>query len=129
MSLYRHLTLKDCEIILVGINLKQTLQEMTTLIGYSKATVSREIRRNDHYENYSAVQAQEKYQKRRLESCRSRILSNSDLQDFLVKKLVKLHWLPEQISGRLVHENSHWTISYNTTYCGIEQDRCSVKES
>ncbi len=41
MSLYRHLILKEREIILVGLNLKQTLQEMAALIGCSKATVSR----------------------------------------------------------------------------------------
>ena len=126
MSLYRHLTLKDRELILVGVNLKQTLREMATLIGCSKATVSREIRRNGNYGNYSAVQAQENYQKRRLKSRRSRILSNSELQDFVVKKLVKLHWSPEQISGRLVHENSHWAISYNTIYRGIEHDNLGV---
>lgn len=126
MSLYKHLTLKDREIILVGLNLKQTLQEIATLIGCSKATVSREIRRNSSSENYSAAQAQENYQKRRLMSRRSRILSNSDLQDFVVKKLVKLHWSPEQISGRLAHENSHWTISYNTIYRGIEHDNLGV---
>ena len=46
MSSYNHLTLKDRECILLGVTLKDTYQVIAQRIGCSKATVSREIKRN-----------------------------------------------------------------------------------
>lgn len=43
MSSYDHLTLKDRECILLGVTLKDSYQ---IIAGYSKATISREIKRN-----------------------------------------------------------------------------------
>ncbi|NLR33196.1 IS30 family transposase [Levilactobacillus tujiorum] len=126
MSLYNHLTLKDREIILVGLKLKQSYQEISTEIGCSKATISREVQRNGGRENYSAVQAQKAYQQRRINSRRPRILSDPGIREFVIKCIINYHWSPEQISGRLSHENSKWVISYNTIYRGIERDNLGV---
>ncbi|MEE6693802.1 helix-turn-helix domain-containing protein, partial [Lactiplantibacillus plantarum] len=46
MSPYNHLTLKDREGILLGVTLNDTYQVIAEKIGCSKATVSREIKRN-----------------------------------------------------------------------------------
>lgn len=46
MSPYTHLILKDRECILLGVTLHHTYQVIADQIGCSKATVSREIKRN-----------------------------------------------------------------------------------
>lgn len=97
MSLYRHLTLKDREIILVGPSLKHSFQKTATRIGCSKSTISREVKRNGGREDYSAVQAQENHQRWRLKSHRIRILADPALRDFVVKRITDYHWSPEQI--------------------------------
>jgi len=126
MSPYRHLTLKDREIILVGLKLNQSYQKISVQIGCSKSTISREVQRNGGRDEYSAAQSQDAYQQRRLKSRRSRILSDYDIREFVIKCIVSYHWSPEQISGRLSHENSNWNISYNTIYRGIEHDNLGI---
>ncbi|WP_367294760.1 IS30 family transposase [Levilactobacillus yonginensis] len=127
MSPYNHLTLKDRECILLGVTLNDTYQGIAEKIGCSKATVSREIKRNGGRDAYSAVKAQENYQRRRLKSRRPRILADLKLRDFVLHRIVQCQWSPEQISGRLVHENSEWQISYNTIYRGIKLDNLGIK--
>ena len=126
MSLYKHLTLKDREIILTGLNLNHSYQVIATKIGCSKATISREVSRNGKSADYSAVQAQANYEHRRLKSRRPRLLSNLELRHFVVEKIRHAHWSPEQISGRLAYERKPWKISYNTIYRGIERDNLGV---
>lgn len=127
MSPYNHLTLKDRECILLGVTLNDTYQVIAEKIGCSKATVSREIKRNGGRKAYSAVKAQEDYQGRRLKSRRPRLLTDLKLRDFVLHCIVQRQWSPEQISGRLVHENSEWHVSYNTIYRGIERDNLGIK--
>lgn len=127
MSPYNHLTLKDRECILLGVTLNDTYQVIAEKIGCSKATVSREIKRNGGRKAYSAVKAQENYQGRRLKSRRPRLLTDLKLRDFVLHCIVQRQWSPEQISGRLVHENSEWHVSYNTIYRGIERDNLGIK--
>ncbi|PRO94738.1 IS30 family transposase, partial [Lactiplantibacillus pentosus] len=80
MSPYTHLTLKDRECILLGVTLHHTYQVIADQIGCSKATVSREIKRNGGRGAYSAVKAQQNYQQRRLKSRRLRVLENLKLR-------------------------------------------------
>ena len=127
MSPYNHLTLKDRECILLGVTLNDTYQVIAEKIGCSKATVSREIKRNGGRKAYSTVKAQENYQGRRLKSRRPRLLTDLKLRDFVLHCIVQRQWSPEQISGRLVHENSEWHVSYNTIYRGIERDNLGIK--
>ena len=127
MSPYTHLTLKDRECILLGVTLHHTYQVIADQIGCSKATVSREIKRNGGRGAYSAVKAQQNYQQRRLKSRRLRVLENLKLRDFVLHCILQRQWSPEQIAGRLSLENSNWHISYNTIYRGIERTNCQIK--
>ncbi|EYR71058.1 transposase IS30 [Lactiplantibacillus plantarum WHE 92] len=111
----------------MGVTLNDTYQVIAEKIGCSKATVSREIKRNGGLKAYSAVKAQENYQGRRLKSRRPRLLTDLKLRDFVLHCIVQRQWSPEQISGRLVHENSEWHVSYNTIYRGIERDNLGIK--
>src|SRR5699024_10013620 len=64
---------------------------------------------------------------RRLKSRRPRLLTDLKLRDFVLHCIVQRQWSPEQISGRLVHENSEWHVSYNTIYRGIQRDNLGIK--
>ncbi len=127
MNLYTHLTLKDREQILLGIAAKETCQVIADQIGYSKATVSREIKRNGCRADYSSVDAQKNYQQHSLKSCRPRLLTNLELRNFVLECVLYRHWSPGQIAGRLSFEHSDWKISYNTIYRGIRLNNLGVK--
>ncbi|KRL39323.1 transposase [Lacticaseibacillus manihotivorans DSM 13343 = JCM 12514] len=126
---YNHLTLINRETILVGLKTGLTQTEIATRIGCSRSTVSREINRNGGWQNYSAATAQANYQQARLNSHRSRILSNSETRDRIVNYIVHNHWSPEQISARLAHEHDALHISYTTIYRGIQLDNLGVKKN
>jgi len=126
MSLYHHLTLKEREIILTGLTLKYSLRLIAKKVGCSKATVSREIRRNGGYESYSAADAQSNYERRRLKSRRKRLLEKEELRNFVADRIINFHWSPEQIAGRWAYEHAEKPISYNTIYRGIARDNLGI---
>ncbi|MBU9790428.1 helix-turn-helix domain-containing protein, partial [Lentilactobacillus sp. G22-6] len=96
MSPYTHLTLKDRECILLGVTLHHTYQVIANQIGCSRATVSREIKRNGSRGSYSAVTAQQNYHQRRLKSRRPRLLEDLRLRDFVLHCILQRQWSPEQ---------------------------------
>lgn len=126
MSPYKHLTPKDREDILIGINSGHTLAVIAKDIGYSKSTVSREISRNGGWYDYSAVDAQKHYVERRKACRRPRILAQLDIQSRVVEYITNEHWSPEQIAARLRYENSPIHISYTTIYRGIYLNNLGV---
>lgn len=126
MSPYTHLTLKEREAIRLGINAGTSITQIAKEIGRSKATVSRELKRNGGRNNYSMADAQNRYLVMRSHSRRPRILSNDEIREQVVHYITQLQWSPEQISGRLAHEKSLVHISYNTIYRGIYRDNLGI---
>jgi len=92
---------------------KHSLQEIATVMGVHKATVSRELRRNQDQRGYRPQQAHELALQRR-----PKAVPRITEQDWkAVEKLLKRDWSPEQISGRLKKERrlriSHeWIYQY-----------------
>lgn len=126
MSPYKHLTLKERETILLGINSGWTQELIAKKIGRSKSTISREISRNGGWDNYSVANAHTRYQKIRQSCRRHRILDRAEVRERVVTYITQLHWSPEQIAGRLRRENSSIQISYPTIYRGIYRDNLGV---
>lgn len=126
MSPYKHLTLKERETVLLGLNNGLTQEVIAKSLGRSKSTVSREISRNGGWQNYSVAEAQTRYQKVREHSRRPRILEDDQVRKSVVRYIIELKWSPEQIAGRLRHENSPIQISYPTIYRGIYRDNLGV---
>ena len=126
MSPYTHLTLKDRESILLGINTGETLETIARRLKRSKSTISREIARNGGWQDYSAADAQKRYQQARLASRRPRILARPETREAVIRYITALHWSPEQIAGRLALEGSRIRISYPTIYRGICLDNLGV---
>lgn len=96
MSHYQHLSIEEREKILVLHREKKSLHVIAKEIGRSVSTISRELKRNnisDH--EYSAVEAQKRYQKRRKKCRRPKLLENAELKSlvtrlFLVQQLINI---------------------------------------
>lgn len=112
---YQHLTAAVRGAI-EGLLLKQySVREIARTLGISPSTVSKEIRKRDMPSGYSALIAQQHYERLR-ERCRQRKKCNySKLQKYIVKKLQK-GWSPEQISGRLKKSSSPLYVCHETIY-------------
>jgi len=120
MSHYHHLSMEEREKILVKRTENQSVRSIAKDLGRSPATISREIKRNKCAKSaYSAVAAQTKYQKRRKNSRRKKLLENETLNAIVKRLFLEEQWSPEQIAARLTHEDSPFCISYNTIYRGI----------
>ncbi|WP_125586988.1 IS30 family transposase [Lacticaseibacillus jixianensis] len=126
MSPYNHLTLKERETILLGLNNGLTQEAIAKSLGRSRSTICREVARNGGWENYSVAEAQTRYEKRREHSRRPHILSDDQVRERVVRYIIDWHWSPEQIAGRLRHESSPIQISYPTIYRGIYRDNLGV---
>jgi len=120
MSHYQHLSISEREKILVLHSQKRSLRAIASTLGRSASTISREIRRNgETRKGYSAVSAQEKYQRRRKNSRRSKILANATTKGVVARLFLEYQWSPEQIANRLTLERSALKISHATIYRAI----------
>ena len=120
MSHYHHLSISEREKILVLRTEGKSLRTISEEIRRSVSTVSREVKRNSlSNQRYSAVEAQRKYRKRRKKCRRHKLLSNPRLKEIVIRLFLELQWSPEQISNRLLHEKSRFTLSYSTIYRAI----------
>lgn len=119
MSQYHHLTISEREKILFFLSQGKTLAYIANTLGRSKATISRELKRNAPDSNYSPHKAQQAYDKRRKRCHRRRLLDNLDLYSFVSWAFLSEQWSPEQISGRLKCEHAKFQISYSTIYRAI----------
>ena len=98
---YKHLTIEEraCIALYYKNNLK--ISEIAILMGRSKSTISRELKRNhSRDEGYNAIGAQRKYNKRRKSCVKKKVLFNKDIYE-LVKSGLEEYWSPEQISNTL----------------------------
>lgn len=120
MSHYNHLTTDERERIWKLRTFGLSTREIAKSIGRSASTVSRELTRNSGDDGrYSIVNAELRYQLRRLRCRRCMYMENVELRDLIMKCLWTYRWSPEQISKRLIHENSIYRISAATIYRSI----------
>ena len=88
-----------------------TQTEIARVLGRSKSTISRELRRNRGKRGYRPKQAHQKAQQRRQEAVYSRI---TDAQWARIDELLREDWSPQQVSEWLASED------------GVCQQRCRV---
>lgn len=98
MKIYKHLTQEQRYTIAVCLKEKKTLSAIAKLIGVSKSTVSRGIKRNSNMNNhYVAIDAQQFSERRKSVPRRPKKLSREDWQD--IEQRLRRHWSPETIVG------------------------------
>lgn len=112
---YQRLSIEEREKIEFYRNkLNKGIREIGLLIGRDKSTISRELRRYKNACNpYNAYISHEKYLSG-LDRNRSK-LSNINIKEYVINKLTKDRWSPEQISRRARRERL-FKISHQIIY-------------
>ena len=103
---------------LLKAGLNQT--KIADLIGTSKSTISREIKRNTGLKGYRPNQANQRALERR-QNAEKHVRFTAEIKT-IVKKHLEEEWSPEQISGQL-KKNSKPTVSHETIYQFIIDDQ------
>ena len=118
--MYKQLTQENRYQIHAFIQAGSSQAEIATEIGVSKATISRELKRNSGGRGYRPKQANQFAEERKHIARKSTILT-----PLLVSKIEErlvLKWSPEQISGRLLKEEGI-EVSHETIYKHVERDK------
>ena len=118
-----HLTLAECEDIMILRREGGRITEIAAAIGRDKSTVSRELARNSCRRFYRASTAQARYERRRKACRRSRILDGEKIFSLVRDKFLKERRSPEQIEGRLALELGASPVSDSAVCRGIAQGR------
>ena len=92
------LTLVEREIISRGVAACHSLRAISRELCRSASTVSREINWNGGYDEYRAVDADNRAWVRALRPKLCKLATNNPLQRVISRKLT-IHWSPEQITG------------------------------
>ena len=120
-----HLTLEERDRIAECRHRGADQKEIAAAIGRSRATISRELRRNAAKDNYYAAQAQRQAERRRRERPLVRKMDDPQLNETVRTRLTQ-EWAPEQIAGRLQQEHPDSPqrhVSAQTIYTWIERDQ------
>ena len=104
--------------ILLTTGLNQA--KISELIGVSKSTVSREIKRNTGLKGYRPIQAHQRALERR-QNAEKHIRFTDEIKTNVTKH-IEQEWSPEQICGRLKKENKP-SVSHETIYQFIIDDQ------
>ena len=119
MKHYSHLTSEQREYIANGLRLGHTQQAIADVLGVSKSTVCREIKRNYLRGAYNPKIAHRKAKERRKGKSKHRF----DIQDWeRVERLLWERWSPEQISDRLAFIGK-LSISHERIYQYVKEYR------
>jgi len=100
--------------------------EIARCLGRDPSTISRELRRNQVGDSYSAVAAQRRAETRRCQRPLTPKMERPDINDYVRQGLVK-YWSPEQIAGRLRQDfpnDPRHHVSHQTIYAWIDGDQC-----
>ena len=133
MSHYHHFSIEEREKILIQRTEGKSLKAIASGVGRCVSIVSRELKRNGRSaQEYSAIEAEEKYRKRREKCGRGKLLSDAEARETVKRLFLEQQWSPEQIANRLRYKKSVLTISYSTIYRAIyagvfdtPEQRCS----
>lgn len=118
-----HLTAAERDRIAQLVHRGANQKEIAVALQRSRATVSRELRRNRQGPEYHACEAQDQAQSRRRERPLIQKLDRPELQE-AVRDGLALNWAPEQIAGRLrrLHEEQpERQVSAPTIYAWITE--------
>ena len=115
---YKHLSKEERDRLAILKGRGHSIRAIAAQLGRSPSTVSRELHRNaDHSTSdaYLPHQAQAKADLRWKQSHRRPRLKSSFLRHY-VRVNLKRGWSPEQIAGRLRHEDHAVTVSHEAIY-------------
>ena len=110
---YKQLSLEErCRIACLHED-GRSIRQIAATLDRTPSTVAREIKRNKQKKGYEPAYAQLQSAGRRWRG--SRLERNVELRDTVLERLT-LGWSPQQIVGRLTHENGSSVISHESIY-------------
>ena len=126
MRKYRRVTFQDrCQIdALLSVGMSRA--EIAIKLGFSRSTISRELKRNEYAGRYVPAKAHKKAQVR-YRACRKPYLINSDEIELKIEQFLVHQWSPEQIAGRLRAERV-LKISHQGVYNYIRRKRADLQK-
>lgn len=116
------LTIEERDQIAQWKSRQSSQAEIAQALGRSPATISRELTRNRTGEEYLAAQAQRKSEQRRRARPLTRKLDDPEINE-AVRSGLTHEWSPEQIAGRLQQQAAERSVSSQTIYTWIKQDK------
>lgn len=120
MSHYKHLTILEREMLVEMKATGTSIREIARQLQRSPSTISRELRRGRCGKHpYRPSTAQARYQKRRKNCGRKRVLLDTQKREIIRHYIQDCQWSPEQIEHRFKLENGPFQISYATIYRSI----------
>lgn len=103
-----------------------SVAEIAVALGRHRSTIYRELKRNQfadrempELDGYYCLTAQDKARNQRARH--TKLIRHVELRDAVIDRL-KVGWSPEQIAGRLRHEQSSFVISHETIYRYVYSD-------
>lgn len=119
MSHYQHLSIEEREKLYLLHGQGQSFRSIAAALGRSPSTITREYKRGRCWRNpYLPSRAQYRYEKRRKNCGRKRILADPEAGK-LIRGLIEKQWSPEQIANRLKLEKNTVQLSWTTIYRAI----------
>ena len=115
---YKHLGRDERDLIAMLHSQGHSIRAIAAILGRSPATISRELKRNalpGEPQVYIPNRAQRQADERWRHSHQRPRLKSRELKRYVRRKL-KQGWSPEQIAGRLRHEDRHPRISHEAIY-------------
>jgi IS30 family transposase len=114
---YLHLSLSERDIITTMLVGEASLGDIAKVIGRSKSTVSRELKRNSsaEYSLYLSHRAHGRAELRKTEANTHQRLKNKRIESY-VRSMLKGGWSPELIAGRIEIDQPGLSISHEAIY-------------
>jgi len=110
---YAHLTQDERYQIYAYKQVGKSSSEITEVLGRNKSTISRELARNTGGRGYRPKQAHELAVERSKTAAKAIKLTAELIK--IIEEKIRLDWSPEQISGRLLNDESI-LISHESIY-------------
>ena len=121
MKNFKHLTYEQRCNISILYNEGYTQAKIANKLNVSQSTISRELSRNSKKGYYNCNVAQNYYQDK-IFYCRAKRYKIRGKVKRIIDKMIKKHFSPEQISGRLAYEG-FFDISFKSIYNYIYRDK------
>jgi len=122
MKKYTRISEEERNEIVVMLSKKVGINEIARRLGRDKGAISREIKKNHGRKMYRANRAQERAETKQQGSHKKPALKSHALR-IEVERLIQLRWSPELIAGWLKRNKEYPTISHESIYSWIFNER------
>lgn len=121
MGQYTQLSVTDRRRLFVFLEMRLSIGEIAYKLSRHRSTIYRELNRNKESGLYLPIVAQQKALERSKNGRPNKLKDNGVLRDYVTRCLLEKGWSPEQISGRMKHQNLSFYVCPETIYRYVYQ--------